>query len=231
MTMRPLLTLFLLCMSFIGTSQVGINTNLPDPSAVLEIQSETQGLLTPRMTSVQRTAITSPATGLMVYDTTVNSFQYFNGTDWIALASTTTASDYTGWGDYVDSQYTSASPFIIGVAGPPSSISPNRITLPNNAGVVRDLQKPLDVGAFYDNGSQTITGRDGDGVNIVIEFKARPNTNLDSRLTVSIDIGTPVGEIYKRDFVLSKGFDQEHFYLSSFNAYTLNTWEANGGGC
>ena len=28
---------------------------------------------------------------------------------------------------------------------------------------------------------------------------------------------------------MSKGNDVEHYYLSSFNAYTLNTWEANGG--
>jgi hypothetical protein len=51
-----------------GTS-VGINTSSPDPSAILELNSTTKGLLPPRMTYAQRTVISSPATGLMVYQT------------------------------------------------------------------------------------------------------------------------------------------------------------------
>lgn len=104
------------------------------------------------------------------------------------------------------------------------------MSLPNDANNTLDFQKPIDVPEFYDATTQTITGRNGDGVNIVIEFRAGPNTNAtDTRITVAIDIGGTVGEIYIRDFVLSKGNNVEHFYLSSFNAYTLGTFEANGG--
>lgn len=42
-------------------NNVGIGTNTPDASSVLELQSTTQGVLVPRMTTAQRTAIAAPA--------------------------------------------------------------------------------------------------------------------------------------------------------------------------
>ncbi len=50
-------------------AQIGINNENPDASAALDITSTTGGLLVPRMTNAQRDAISSPATGLMVYQT------------------------------------------------------------------------------------------------------------------------------------------------------------------
>jgi hypothetical protein len=52
-------------------------------SAVLQADSTTKGFLPPRMTTVQKLAIGTPAAGLMVYDTTLNQMSYFNGTIWI----------------------------------------------------------------------------------------------------------------------------------------------------
>lgn len=69
--------------SFAAKAQIGIGTPTPDPSSMLDITSITKGLLMPRLTTGQRTAIVSPATGLQVYDTTTNSFWYFNGTIWV----------------------------------------------------------------------------------------------------------------------------------------------------
>lgn len=202
-------------------SQVGVNTTTPDASAVLDITSTTQGMLTPRMTTAQRLAIATPATGLLVFDTLENAFYFYNGTSWVALISGNNVNDYTGWADYVDGVYTSASPFQL--------TADNKVTLPNAGTGGVDFQKPIDIATFYNASNQTITGRNGDGLNIVIEFKAKPTTANTTRLTVAIDIGGGVGEIYKRDFVLSKGNAVEHYYLSSFTGYTLGTWEANGG--
>lgn len=50
-----------------SNAQVGIGTNAPDPSAVLELKSTTQGFLLPRMTEVQMEAIATPVEGLTVY--------------------------------------------------------------------------------------------------------------------------------------------------------------------
>ena len=55
----------------------------PNSSAQLDIQSTTKGVLFPRMTTVQKLAIGSPAAGLQVYDTTLNQMSYYNGTTWV----------------------------------------------------------------------------------------------------------------------------------------------------
>merc|ERR1712127_468942 len=47
-----------------------------ESSAVLTLTSTTQGFLPPRMTTIQRDTITSPATGLMVYNTTTNKLNF-----------------------------------------------------------------------------------------------------------------------------------------------------------
>lgn len=61
---------------FQGQAGLGTTASSPAASAALDISSTTRGLLMPRMTTTQRNAISSPATGLIVYNTTVDSFQY-----------------------------------------------------------------------------------------------------------------------------------------------------------
>jgi hypothetical protein len=51
-------------------------------SAIFEVRSTTKGFLPPRMTTTQRDAIASPATGLVVYDSTTNKLQCYNGSTW-----------------------------------------------------------------------------------------------------------------------------------------------------
>lgn len=52
------------------------------PSAILSATSTTRGFLPPRMTTTQKNAISSPASGLIVYDTTTNKLCCYNGTSW-----------------------------------------------------------------------------------------------------------------------------------------------------
>lgn len=207
-------------LNYTAFSQVGIGTE-PDDSAMLDVNSTEKGMLMPRMTSSQRTAISNPANGLVVFDTDDNAFYFYDGGNWKKFVDENSANDYTGWADYIDGTYTSASPLTL--------TAYSKITLPNDANTVRDSQKPIDIAEFYNSTSSKIIGRDGDGLNIVIEFKVRPTANTNTKITVAIDIGSPVGEIYTRDFITSKGIGVEHYYLSSINAYTLNTWETNGG--
>jgi len=68
-------------------SQVGIGTATPDASAKLDIISTTQGLLPPRMTTVQRDAIVSPATGLVIFNTTTNGLEFKSSTGWVSLTA------------------------------------------------------------------------------------------------------------------------------------------------
>ncbi len=63
---------------------VGIATS-PDASALLDISTTTKGLLIPRMTTTQRNAISSPAIGLMIYNTTDSAFNYYKLAGWTAI--------------------------------------------------------------------------------------------------------------------------------------------------
>ncbi len=63
---------------------VGIGTNAPDNSAMLDIVSTSRGILIPRMTSAQRTAVSTPARGLLVYDLDTKSFWFYDGS-WTEL--------------------------------------------------------------------------------------------------------------------------------------------------
>ena len=71
------------------TNYVSISDNpahSADASAVLDVQSSTKGILIPRLSQTERLAISSPATGLLVFDTDNASFWYFNG-NWVELAA------------------------------------------------------------------------------------------------------------------------------------------------
>jgi hypothetical protein len=79
--------LFLLSLQ--SFSQVGINTLTPDPSSALDISSTTQGFLPPRMSEANRDLIPSPAVGLLIYNTTTNRLNYYDGTSWLAVVTST----------------------------------------------------------------------------------------------------------------------------------------------
>jgi hypothetical protein len=76
------LIIFLLAVSFTTTAQLGIGTPTPAASAQLDVNSVSKGFLPPRMTNAQRSAITNPAEGLMIYNTTTKKPNYFDGTEW-----------------------------------------------------------------------------------------------------------------------------------------------------
>ena len=86
--MKNLCSIFVLmfsCLTIVVSQSIGVGTNSPNSSAALDVTSVTQGMLVPRMTSAQRTAISSPATGLLVFDVTTNSFWFKGSTGWIEL--------------------------------------------------------------------------------------------------------------------------------------------------
>ena len=122
-----------------GTS-VGIGTSSPSASAKLEVASTTQGFLPPRLTTTQRDAITSPAEGLTIYNTTANCLQWWNGTLW-----------YDGCGN--NSQYPSGSVFcasgataIVDVTNPATG----KTWMDRNLGASRAAISNTDTAAYGD---------------------------------------------------------------------------------
>jgi hypothetical protein len=66
-------------------NNVGIGTINPSASALLDLTSSDKGFLAPRLADTA--AIGSPATGLLIYLTTNNTFYYFNGSYWQSIAA------------------------------------------------------------------------------------------------------------------------------------------------
>jgi uncharacterized protein (TIGR02145 family) len=66
---------------------VTIDGSNADASAMLEVKSANKGFLPPRMTEVQRNAIT-PAEGLIIYNTSTHQLNFYNGTKWVNFDGT-----------------------------------------------------------------------------------------------------------------------------------------------
>lgn len=98
-----LCVILLCCGLYVQGQNVAVNANgtNADPSALLDVSSTTRGMLVPRMTSLQRAAITSPATGLLVYDNTSASFWYYDGAAWTEIIHD---GNQDGMGDHTASQ-------------------------------------------------------------------------------------------------------------------------------
>lgn len=143
--MRKLIFLFFILCSSSSFGQTGtfntlrvyyggvIGSQLRDPSAMFDIQSNLYGFLAPRMTTTERNAIVNPANGLMIYNTTTSAFNYYNGSAWVTIASGPTIIP-VAWGD--------------SITGSPAH--PNEIVSFNAAGdIYSDTNLTYEPGLFF----------------------------------------------------------------------------------
>src|SRR5688572_6380110 len=75
----------------VNSQGLGINSsgNSADPSAILDANSTSKGQLVPRMTSVQRNAISNPAQSLLIYNTTTRCYEFYDYGMWQTLGCAT----------------------------------------------------------------------------------------------------------------------------------------------
>jgi hypothetical protein len=66
---------------------VSVGTSSINTSAIFQTDSTTKGFLPPRMITTQRNAISSPAAGLMVFDTTLAKLCVYSGSAWETITS------------------------------------------------------------------------------------------------------------------------------------------------
>src|SRR3979490_380695 len=96
--MKKYLILLLICFcssAFAFSQSVGIGTTVPNGSAQLDITSTTKGILIPRMSTAGITSISSPAKGLLVYDSSKNQLMVNMGT--AAIPNWQTIVSKSGW--------------------------------------------------------------------------------------------------------------------------------------
>ena len=92
-------TMFACTLHFSATAQnlaVNNDGSAANASAIIDAKSTSKGVLIPRMSKVQKNAIASPATGLLIFQETPDSigFHYYNGTAWVWLANSNSS---MGW--------------------------------------------------------------------------------------------------------------------------------------
>ena len=107
MKKQSILLSILLFALFTANAQIGIGTNTPNASAKLDVTSTDKGFLPPRMTAAQKTAIATPATGLLVFQTDgTPGFYYYTGSAWVMIGGSGgsgTVTDVTGTAPVVSS--------------------------------------------------------------------------------------------------------------------------------
>jgi hypothetical protein len=94
---RYIIIISLLCAHLLVNAQnegvsISSDNSAPDESAMLDVQSTTKGVLVPRLTTTQRTDIINPANGLLVFDSSTESFWFYSGS-WIELISNASETD------------------------------------------------------------------------------------------------------------------------------------------
>lgn len=142
----------------------------------------------------------------------------------------TDAPEWSGWMSFVDTQYPNSDNAF--------TVSADTDTiLPNNSGTIVESQKPTDsdftsFAEVVDAGSydhSRIIGRNGDALSIMVYFKGIPTVN-NQWIDIWVNIGGSVGNIYTKTFSYPKGVGVERGIIYTLpSAYTLDTWESNGG--
>jgi CRISPR/Cas system-associated exonuclease Cas4 (RecB family) len=90
---------------------IGIGTSSVAASALLDMVSTSKGFLPPRMTEAERNAISTPATGLIVYNSDDNTVDYYDGDSWevVGPSVATVAADSLDFDDFTDTMALDAS--------------------------------------------------------------------------------------------------------------------------
>lgn len=129
----------------------------------------------------------------------------------------------TGWAQYSDTQYTSASPLTI--------TEGNTAVITNNAVNSITTHLPAGVTALYDPVTNKITPENsGDAYMIRVDFTAF-SSNILGIATLELDIGSPQTEILRSGFTFPRGAGLLNAIDVSTSSlvYTLDTFVANGG--
>ncbi|MEP3387720.1 MAG: hypothetical protein ABJO02_06015 [Reichenbachiella sp.] len=96
-----------------GAIVTDVNQETPHSSAVLDVSSNSRGVLFPQMNTATRDLIPSPAEGLLIYNTDNKTYEFFNGTEWLGMGvvsnpvpAVPSISLQTNWNDATDGAYT-----------------------------------------------------------------------------------------------------------------------------
>ena len=241
--MKQLLTIAALLLGYCLHAQVAINTDgtSANSSAMLEVKATDKGFLPPRVSLTSITdvsTISSPATGLLVYNTNASitngfgvGFYFYNGSRWLVYST----------GHYIGETYGGGKVFWVDVTGQHGLIAETSDQHP---------------GIQWRNGTYRVTNATGDYIGagepntqLIIAMQTNDNTgaNFAALVCANWDNTAVSGEIYGDWYLPSKyelnllyeqrsivlGFSTD-YYWSSTEASSTNAWDqdfdpASGG--
>jgi hypothetical protein len=169
--MRKVLLYLLVLQVFDAHAQVkvGENPETIHTSAVLEIESENKGFLPPRLTTAERDAISTPAVGLSIFNTTTMCLQWYNGTGWFDACDGRLTAGPVSDCPFIPPYLSASQTGVVDVLNPTTG----RTWMDRNLGAYNAARSATDCWAY---GNLYQWGRAGDGH----EFRGAPIYNGDS---------------------------------------------------
>lgn len=135
-------------------------------------------------------------------------------------ATTQDIAEASGWGRYIDTQYTSGSPF---------AVTPNTdVPLPNNAGTKIETQLPGDVTSFYNPTTKKIFGREGNSGLLTVDITIVPTNSSTRYMDVWLNLGGAFPKVFTQTISFPKGANEPHSIVFNCGYYVGATWAANG---
>jgi hypothetical protein len=138
---------------------IGNSGSNPDASAMLDIQSNSKGLLIPRLTTAQRIAIVSPATGLLVFDTNTGSFWFRKSTGWEELVDAST----THWEEVGSNDLRTRNGGTVTISGPGAPFGSAKLNVADHAATVNTHESILSL-------TRSTSGTAANGIGGTIDF-------------------------------------------------------------
>jgi hypothetical protein len=190
-------------------AQVGIGTTTPDASSALDITSTTKGFLIPRMTNVQRQAISNPAAGLQVFVTDFDGgrFMFYDGTEWGTLSFTEKRPDAPTIGTAVAGNQQATVPFTAPSSNGGSAIT--SYTATSSPGGITGIISQSG------SGSITVTGlTNGTAYTFTVTATNAIGTSLASDASNSVIPAPQVGDFYQGGVVFHIFEDGDTGYVA-----------------
>lgn len=214
-------------------AQVAINTDgaLPNSKSILDITSTTMGFLTPRMLTSERTdlgnTLSSTEKGMLVYDTELGAFYYYDGSAWVKMAAYGSADD--DWTISGDNMYSAVSGNVgIGRTGgfEGKLDVQGKLYVDNQSGIGMQIYTagtPVGVkSSIYSNGVE-INGAQGNGV--YVGRVNRSGIEIDSAGQYGIRVNNSIGDAV---YVANTGDNGLHIQQSIEDAIYIANAGSNG---